>query len=103
MKIMHCNSSVQYTFDYSLGEPRIEASPRELNKVIIHFNEKYDAEITSFTNSLFGREEDLSSEKQEKTLELRFQSRAMKDGFLLIIKAFNTKKAMKTSAIVGKL
>lgn len=27
----------------------------------------------------------------------------MKDNFLLIIKAFNTKKAMKTSAIVNKM
>lgn len=27
----------------------------------------------------------------------------MKDNFLLIVKAFNTKKAMKTSAIISKL
>lgn len=39
----------------------------------------------------------------EKKLELKFQNRSMKDNFLLIVKAFNTKKAMKTSAIIGKL
>lgn len=34
---------------------------------------------------------------------MRFPNRSTKDNFLLIVKAFNTKKAMKTSAIIAKL
>lgn len=42
-------------------------------------------------------------QSNEKRIELKFASRALKDNFLLIVKGFNTKKAMKTSAIIGKL
>lgn len=78
---------------------------KETNKIVIYFNEKYDAEVTKFINTLFGFQDLTESMKlsNEKRLELKFQNRLMKDNFLLIVKAFNTKKAMKTSAIIGKL
>lgn len=39
----------------------------------------------------------------EKRVELKFASRSLKDNFLLIVKAFNTKKALKTSAVINRL
>jgi hypothetical protein len=54
---------------------------------------------------LFGFKDLSDSSKQHilKKLELKFPTRALKDNFLLVIKAFNTKKAMKTSAVLNKL
>lgn len=71
----------------------------------IFFSEKYESDVLRFANTLFGFQDLSASTKQsnEKRIDLRFGNRGLKDSFLLIVKAFNTKKAMKTSAIVGKL
>lgn len=88
-----------------MAEPRIEASIKESTKVIISFSEKYAADVSGFVNTVFGYQDITSSMKlsNEKRLELKFSSRAMKDNFLLAVKAFNTKKALKTSAVIEKL
>lgn len=57
IKIAHCNTNVHYIFDYTMSEPRIEASLRDPLKVNISFSERYETEVKRFIQSLFGSEE----------------------------------------------
>ena len=41
--------------------------------------------------------------KNENRLELKFNSRGIRDNFLFILKAFNTKRALKNSVIMNRL
>lgn len=54
---------------------------------------------------MFGGEDMTSSQRQrnEHRLELKFSNRATRDNFLFILKAFNTKRALKNSVIMGKI
>lgn len=54
---------------------------------------------------MFGSEDMTASQRQrnQHRLELRFNSRNIRDNFLFIIKAFNTKRAMKNSVIMSKI
>lgn len=39
----------------------------------------------------------------EQKIELKFDDRTLRDNFLFILKSFNTKKALRNSAIVKKI
>jgi len=41
--------------------------------------------------------------KNENKLELKFNSRGVRDNFLFVLKAFNTKRALKNSVIMNRL
>lgn len=105
IRVSHSHSHHQYTFDYSMGEPRIEASPKEPQKVVITFGERHEFEVVPFIKNIFGNEDMSASQRQrnEHKLELKFSSRNLRDNFLFIIKAFNTKRAMKNATVMSKI
>lgn len=114
MKIEHSFSDISYSFDYSIVEPQVSIHPKEVSKVTILFNEKYEADMKRFERKLF-HPQDLSisnihsqnsrtsRSQTSNKLELKFLNRSARDVFLFAMKAFITKREMKNSAVLRKI
>ena len=53
IKICHCYSEANYTFNYSIYEPRIQMVQRDCTKVQIVFGERYQKECKKFLKEIF--------------------------------------------------
>ena len=57
VRILHAFSDLSYTFDYSLMEPLFSHQSKEVNKITIVFNEKYEQELKRFEKRLFNKDD----------------------------------------------
>jgi hypothetical protein len=83
--------------------------------MVIIFSEKYEAELKRFTKKLFDEPlKDMTSSvkstqstsqqnAQTNKLDIKFMNRNSRDIFLFAIKAFNTKKELRSSVILTKI
>lgn len=84
-------------------------------RMVIIFSEKYEAELKRFLKRLFDEPiKDMSSSvkstqsshmpsPQYNKLDIKFMNRTSRDVFLFVMKAFNTKKELRSSAIIQKI
>lgn len=67
--LIHKFSEANYIFDYSILEPQMTPSTREVTKATILFNEKYETEMRRFERRLFSNNE-LTSMKSSSYMNL---------------------------------
>ena len=88
-------SDVNFSFDYSIFEPKIQFN-RDQTKVDIVFDEKHENNAKKFMGELFGRSMDPHSSRvnfnKEFKITMCFQSKFLKDLFILTLKSFYTKR-----------
>lgn len=58
IKICHTQSELNYTFNYSIHDPRIDILPRDQNKLSLTMSQNYEGSPHLFLRSLFGSQYD---------------------------------------------
>jgi hypothetical protein len=53
MRIAHCNSNSHFKFYYCLGEPLINALPKDPANISLVFPQKYESETIKFLSELW--------------------------------------------------
>lgn len=101
IKICHCQSELNYTFNYCAYEPRFEIVARDATKLWIVFNNSMGNSPDPFLRALFGQS--YEGGRQECRMEVKFANKFMKDIFQLTLKAFSTKKQLANSVAVHKI
>lgn len=108
IKICHLQSELNYSFNYSSNEPRIELNSKDPTKVTLLFSQN-EPNLLVFIKNLFGhqyQQNGLSNNgpmSSEPRIQLRFAKRQIKDIFLLTLRGFFTKKQLKNSAVIHKI
>lgn len=71
--------------------------PKDPTRVVVFFNEKFQIEVLKFISELFGYPQVAAM------IDIRFAARKAKDEFLFVMKAFNAKKEIRSSAVIHKI